>query len=160
MQATDPRALQNSNVTALRQQTVQQERVVIRDPMPYPDDPMDPRRSVQGNAQPAKPPSGLFAHAPGSVPVETAAVQGNGESMTRSLFQHATGLFRKRPMSASTPEVVVRRREPLATESVHVLQATELVMEPEQRPIERRTMALDESGLDIPAFLRRQSSSA
>jgi cell division protein FtsZ len=159
MQASDPRAPQNSNVTALRQQTVQQERVIIPDPMPYPDDPMDQRRAGQGNAPSAKQSSGLFAHAPGTAPVEIVPVQGTGESMTRSLFQHATGLFRKRPMSSATPDVVVRRREPVATESVHVLQASELVMEPE-RPIERRSMALDESGLDIPAFLRRQSSSA
>jgi hypothetical protein len=29
-----------------------------------------------------------------------------------------------------------------------------------ERPADRRATALDEGGLDIPAFLRRQSSSA
>jgi hypothetical protein len=75
------------------------------------------------------------------------------------LFQHATGLFRKRPMFAPAPEPAVRRREPVAMEAVQVLQTTDLVMETE-RPIASRTTAVDESGLDIPAFLRRQSSSA
>jgi cell division protein FtsZ len=78
--------------------------------------------------------------------------------MTRSLFQHATGLFRKRPAFAPPPDVV-RRREPVAVEMAQIAPAGELVMEAE-RPIERRATALDESGLDIPAFLRRQSSSA
>jgi cell division protein FtsZ len=91
--------------------------------------------------------------------VETAPIQGAGESVTRSLFQQATGLFRKRPAFSQTPEVAVRRREPVAGEPVQNPQAGELVMEAE-RPIERRSTALDESGLDIPAFLRRQSSSA
>ena len=155
----DPRPQQTSNVTTLRQQTVQPERVIIPDPMPYPDDPMEQRRA-SGNAHLPKQSSGLFAHAPGTVPVQTAPTEGPGigESMTRSLFQHATGLFRKRPAFAPTPEAVARRREPVATEPVQ-LTPGELVMEAE-RPIERRVMALDESGLDIPAFLRRQSSSA
>jgi cell division protein FtsZ len=155
----DPRAQPISNVTTLRQQTVQPERVIMPDPMPYPDDPTEQRRVSQGGAP--KQPSGLFAHAPGTVPVQTAPTEGPGlgESMTRSLFQHATGLFRKRPTFPPTPEAVVRRREPVATEVVQAAPAGELVMEAE-RPIERRTMAVDESGLDIPAFLRRQSSSA
>jgi len=79
--------------------------------------------------------------------------------MTRSLFQHATGLFRKRPAFAPAQDVIVRRREPVAVEAVQIAPAGELVMEAE-RPIDRRATALDESGLDIPAFLRRQSSSA
>ncbi len=155
VQMMDPRTHQSSNVTALRQQP---ERVIIPDPMPFPDDPRE-LRAGPSNAPLPKPASGLFAHAPGTVPVETTPAQGIGESVTRSLFQHATGLFRKRPMFTAAPETVVRRREPVATEPVHTLQVSELVMEPE-RPIERRTVALDESGLDIPAFLRRQSSSA
>ena len=159
VQMMDPRAQQSSNVTTLRQQTVQQERVIIPDPMPYSDDPMEQRRAGPGNVPLPKQPSGLFANAPGTVPVQTAPAQGPGESMTRSLFQHATGLFRKRPAFSPAPDVVVRRREPVATEPVQIAQAGELVMETE-RPIERRAMALDESGLDIPAFLRRQSSSA
>jgi hypothetical protein len=93
------------------------------------------------------------------VAVETAPAQGPGESMTRSLFQHATGLFRKRPAFPPAPDVIVRRREPVAIEAVQIASAGELVMETE-RPMERRASALDENGLDIPAFLRRQSSSA
>ena len=163
VQMMDPRTQQSSNVTTLRQQTIQQGRVIIPDPMPYPDDPAEQRRASQdavpGNAPPAKQPSGLFAHAPGTVPVEPVPAQGAGESMTRSLFQHATGLFRKRPAFAPAPDVIVRRREPVAVEAVQIAPAGELVMEAE-RPIDRRATALDESGLDIPAFLRRQSSSA
>jgi hypothetical protein len=37
--------------------------------------------------------------------------------------------------------------------------AGELVMAAE-RPADRRSMALDDGGLEIPAFLRRQSSSS
>jgi cell division protein FtsZ len=158
----DPRPQQSSNVTTLRQQTMQPERVIIPDPMPYPDDPMDQRRAPQAATALPKQPSGLFAHAPGTVGLQSAPTQGPGigESVTRSLFQHATGLFRKRPTFASPPDVVPsRRREPVAAESVQHAPAGELVMETE-RPIERRASAVDESGLDIPAFLRRQSSSA
>ena len=128
--------------------------------MLYPDDAMEQRRTPLGNDDDClKQPAGLFAHAPGTVPVRSAAGSGPGKSVTRSLFQHATGLFRKRPAFSPAPEVVVRRREPVAVEPAQIAQAGELVMEAE-RPIERRSTALDESGLDIPAFLRRQSSSA
>jgi cell division protein FtsZ len=163
VQTMDPRAQPSSNVTALRQQTVTQGRVIIPDPMPYPDEPMEQRRTTQdaapANVAPAKQSSALFAHAPGTVPAETSPAQGTGESMTRSLFQHATGLFRKRPTFPPAPDVIVRRREPMAIEAVQIASAGELVMEAE-RPADRRTAAVDESGLDIPAFLRRQSSSA
>jgi cell division protein FtsZ len=161
MQAEQP-SQQSSNVTTLRQQTAQPARVIIPDPMPYPDDLVAQRRPSPA-AGPANVPlpkqtSGLFAQAPGTAPAQAAPAQ--GESVTRSLFQQATGLFRKRPVLDPAPDVVVRRREPIAVEPVQTAApAGELVMEAE-RPAERRAMALDDSGLDIPAFLRRQSSSA
>ena len=79
-----------------------------------------------------------------------------GESVARSLFQSATGLFRKRAVPVTTQEPAVRRREPM-TEPAQMATSGELVMEAE-RPVERRSMAVDDGGLDIPAFLRRQSS--
>lgn len=161
----EPRAQQSSNVTTLRQQAMGQPgRVIIPDPLPYPEDPHEQRRSPAGTAPieatMTKPASALFTQAPGTVSGQAPAPQAVGESVTRSLFQHATGLFRKRPVFApSTPEVAVRRREPVAVEPAPTAPVGELVMEPE-RLIERRATALDDSGLDIPAFLRRQSSTA
>jgi len=154
-----------SNVTALRQQAVQPERVIIPDPMPYLDEPMvEQRRPTPAAGAPAgvplaKPPSSLFAHAPTPSAAQTTQVQFPGESVARSLFQHATGLFRKRAMSAAAPEMAAARREPVTAEPVQAAPSSEFVMEPE-RPTERRAAALDDGGLEIPAFLRRQSSSA
>jgi cell division protein FtsZ len=75
------------------------------------------------------------------------------------LFQTATGLFRW-PRAAAVPESVaepvVRRREPPA-EPVFTPRPGELAMEME-RPPEPRVMAVGDAELDIPAFLRRQSS--
>jgi cell division protein FtsZ len=181
MQATEPMAHHISNVTALRQQAVQQERVIIPDPMPYPDESiLGHRRPMQAGgitggavagggmaggvsrATTAGPlprqPSSLFAQGSATDSSDAANSYAQGESVARSLFQSATGLFRKRAASAPVPEMPVRRREPMTAEQVgQMAQAGELVMEAE-RPMERRTMAVDESGLDIPAFLRRQSS--
>lgn len=152
----EPVAQQGSNVTALRQQP---ERVIIPDPMPYPDEPLtDITPMQQWRPSPAsiplpKQPSSLFAHAPVA---DAVAAEPRGESVTRSLFQSATGLFRKRAVPTPAAEMTVRRQEPLA-ESRPMAQSGELVMEAE-RPADRRSMALEDGGLDIPAFLRRQSS--
>jgi cell division protein FtsZ len=157
-----PSAHHVTNVMALRQQTVQQERAVIPDPMPYPDEVLVGQRrtqpAVQSGSGPAplasKPPSSLFAQGLVANSAEVDPSQAQGESVARSLFQSATGLFRKRAMSSPVPEVPLRRREEPTT---RMAQPGELVMETE-RPMDRRSMAVDESGLDIPAFLRRQSS--
>jgi cell division protein FtsZ len=154
-----------SNITALRQQAAQPERVIIPDPMPLPEEPMaeqpaalQPRRPMPPSVPAPKAPSSLFAQGPAP---QAATTQSLGDSVARSLFQTATGLFRKRATPAPMPEAPVRRREPLATEPAHEMSGTartgELTMEAE-RPQERRMMAVDDGGLDIPAFLRRQSS--
>jgi cell division protein FtsZ len=158
-QMAEPVAQQSTNITALRQQAAQPERVIIPDPMPYPEEPaVEQRRPAPSSGLIAVPlpkqPSSLFAHAPAPV---AAPAQTLGESVTRSLFQHATGLFRKRAVATAEPDMAVRRREPMAAQSSS--QSGELVMEAE-RPSERRATALDDGGLEIPAFLRRQSSSS
>jgi len=164
VQMTQPTAQQVTNITALRQQTVQPERAVIPDPMPYPDEaivgqrrPM-PSLPVQGGSIGAplssKPSSSLFAQGLATSSGNGELSQANGESVARSLFQSATGLFRKRAVSPPAPEMPIRRREEPTT---RMAQTGELVMEAE-RPTERRAIAVDDSGLDIPAFLRRQSS--
>jgi cell division protein FtsZ len=155
MHSSDPLAHQTSNITSLRQQTAQQERSVIPDPLPYPDDAiLGQWRAAHADAASAVPvtrqPSSLFAA--GSTTAEPSLAQ--GDSVARSLFQSATGLFRKRAVSSQTHEMPVRRHE---EPTMRMGQPGELVMEAE-RPMERRAMAVDESALDIPAFLRRQSS--
>jgi len=157
-QLAEPVAQQATNITALRQQAAQPERVIIPDPMPYPDEPvqepLQQRRPLPAAGIPLpRQPSSLFAHSPGTEP---APAPRQAEPASRSLFQSATGLFRKRAVAAPVPEMPpVRRREP--AEPVQMAPAGELVMEAE-RPAERRATALDDGGLDIPAFLRRQSS--
>jgi cell division protein FtsZ len=164
----EPMAREASNITALRQQAAQPERVIIPDPMPFPDEPAaEPAAPLQQQSRRPMPvsaptgiplpkqPSSLFANSQGTASTAIVA-QAQGESVARSLFQSATGLFRKRAVSATAAELPVRRNEPMA-EPARMGSAGELVMEAE-RPAERRTMALDDGGLDIPAFLRRQSS--
>jgi cell division protein FtsZ len=166
----EPVAREASNITALRQQAAQPERVIIPDPLPYPDEPVaeqpapQPRQfprptpvGTPGGIPLPKQPSSLFANGQAAAAV---AAPPPGDSVARSLFQSATGLFRKRAPSAAAPaaapEPPLRRREPMA-EAAHMAGPGELVMEAE-RPAERRATALDDGGLDIPAFLRRQSS--
>ena len=88
--------------------------------------------------------SGLFAEPPQAGPGQTA-----GESNRPTLFSTVTGAFRRRqhhaPAAAVEPAPV--RTEPAVQEP--------RVEQP--RPSVRQT-AGDEVGLDIPAFLRRQSS--
>ena len=150
------------NINALRQ-PAQPERVIIPDPMPYPEDPRaeaqtapvpPPRRAPQvpgpmvgvpGVPRP-RAPSSLFPPTPAAgAPVSEAPAQGSW-----SLFQQVTGLLRKRPVAEPAPEPQ-RRREPQEPA------VTELAVE-QDRQQERRHVAADESNLDIPAFLRRQSS--
>jgi cell division protein FtsZ len=151
-------ARENTNITALRQQAASPERVIIPDPMPYPDAPVvEQRPAVAAQFPVAKQASSLFAQSSltGAAPIP----QLQGESVARSLFQSATGLFRKRAVSSPGPEIPVMRREPTSVAPMQMANAGELVMEAE-RPADRRSMALDDGGLEIPAFLRRQSSSA
>jgi len=163
--APDPVVQQSSNITALRHQAAQPERVIIPDPMPYPDEPVvveqrrpAPVAPMTGVPLPRQP-SSLFAHAQAQPSAQPAPAMAQGESVTRSLFQHATGLFRKRAVPQAASEPMGRRREPMAVETVQMGPSGELVMETE-RPADRRTSAMDDGGFEIPAFLRRQSSSS
>jgi cell division protein FtsZ len=161
----EPMARETSNITALRHPSAQPERVIIPDPMPFPEEPVvdqappsrepQQRRPVSGGvfatpspAAPTVPPprqsSSLFATPSAAAPVTQPA--------PRSLFQSATGLFRKRATPAPAPEPTAKRRE----EPMQMASAGELVMEAERPPA--RSGALDSGELDIPAFLRRQSS--
>jgi hypothetical protein len=138
--------------------------VIIPDPLPYPEESaVEQRRPAPAVVPPPRQPSSLFTSPPAAGPVQPApTAQMPGESVTRSLFQHATGLFRKRGGLVSPPaqEPAFRQREPAPVDpATPVAAAGELVMEPE-RPADRRTSALDDSGLEIPAFRRRQTSSA
>jgi cell division protein FtsZ len=163
----EPVAQQSSNITALRQQSAQPERVIIPDPMPYPEESIVAQpasiRTPRFDPVPLpRQPSSLFAHSPATTATETVPAQSHGAPATRSLFQTATGLFRKRATAVLAPEAQVRRMEPLAMEPAYAAPAgmqmgADLTMEAE-RPPERRLTALDDGGLDIPAFLRRQSS--
>ena len=146
-----------SNVTALRQQAASQvqERVVIRDPMPLMDEPVveqAPRPLPQ--VPRTKQPSSLFSHAaPAAMPAQPAT-----EPVTRSLFQQATGLFRRRAVQTPVvPEPVTRRREPVAEP---VQQAAHELQVDADRAADRRAGVADDSGIEIPAFLRRQLSSS
>ena len=185
----DPLPQHSSNVTALRQQAAQPvaqpqsqsvaqpERSFIPDPMPLPDETaMDhlasdsrqrggaSRNAPSAPAQPRpKPASSLFSSATGmSEPArETPAPQPAGDSMAKSLFQQATGLFRKRPSAppaAETPAPQPRRREPPPATRTAMRDEHAEETQPEQaQGSDRRAAAADE-GLDIPAFLRRQQS--
>ncbi len=97
---------------------------------------------------------GLFANQQRSIPIvaPTGFHQGEPEPVRQSLFNTVTGAFRRRvaPQYASEeaqPEPL--RREPPLEHAVH----------PDgPRVSVRQTFAADEAGLEIPAFLRRQSS--
>jgi len=113
--------------------------------------------SAQGAPQPhAGGPSagangrGLFAEAPRVQTEPEAAPPHTGGAQPRSsLFGIVTGAIRRSlPNGAAAPEAATPRSEPSLTE-----------IRPEHGRMQvRPVMATDEMGLDIPAFLRRQSS--
>ena len=165
----EPVARQNPivNITALRQPSaLPAEPRIIPDPMPYPEIPapeapiqVQPRQVRPMPPGPAqRPASSLFSQATARVP-EPAPAPARDEPAPRGLFQQATGLFRRRAAPAPAPEESPsqRRREPVARPAAAVPEmrphnADELAMDAGQRP------AGADDSLDIPAFLRRQSS--
>jgi len=104
-----------------------------------------------GAPPPARPPltasrAGLFAEPSRSVPV---AAQQPAEPARPSLFSTVTGAFRRRNQPAApVAEPAQMRSEPVAQEH-HA--------EPPRASV-RQTAGDEVAGLDIPAFLRRQSS--
>ena len=151
---SQPMAMGQTNVTALRQMAVQPERVIIPDPMPYPEEPaaVQTRRAPVVSAVPRpKAPSSLFNDAPRGVAPAPAA---QPESAARMLFGQMTGVFRKRPAAALADAPAVKQEPP----PVFVAPAVqELAVEQPERP-GTRAPGVEDQGLDIPAFLRRQQS--
>jgi cell division protein FtsZ len=94
--------------------------------------------------EPATPRSGLFADAPRAASVDAAA-----EAARPSLFSTVTGAFRRRQHHA-----------PAVTAEPAPVRADPAPQDPRTEPprVSVRQTAGDEVGLDIPAFLRRQSS--
>jgi len=159
-QVAEPMAQQASasNVTALRHPSAQTERVIIPDPMPYPDEPVIAtqqreavRQSDPGLKVGPRPPSNLFAGVQRS---NSEAHEVTPPQMPQSLFQLATGMFRKRaavlpPVTNAAP----KRKEPLSQSMPEGV--TTMETDPSY---ERRAPMADDNGMDIPAFLRRQTS--
>jgi cell division protein FtsZ len=107
---------------------------------------------MQQILQPAAPLAGqsrsMGPHARASLFTEAPSATAAPESVRPSLFSTVTGAFRRRPhASAATTESAPVRAEPAMQEP-----------RTEQPRASVRQTAGDEVGLDIPAFLRRQSS--
>jgi cell division protein FtsZ len=117
-----------------------------RQPMGYPQ--MQAPAATRFGGRP-----GLFANQQRSVPIDapTTYPQSESEPARQSLFNTVTGVLRRRvapPQYASdVPPQPVRREPPL--EHAH---------SDGPRIAVRQASAADEAGLEIPAFLRRQSS--
>ena len=92
------------------------------------------------NARPAAPRGGLFSEPPRQAAEPAPAP-------ARSLFGIVTGALRGRPAPSAPP----------ASSSQPTLRTEPALVEPEPS-VSVRPAATDEVGLDIPAFLRRQSS--
>jgi len=111
---------------------------------------MAPRMAATQASGATRPRSGLFAEpapatAPGAVEAPAAA-----EPARPSLFGTVTGVFRRRPGSAASPghDQPSGRVEPMI--------AAEL--RPDHPRASVRPVAGEEMGIEIPTFLRRQSS--
>jgi cell division protein FtsZ len=120
---------------------------------PQPVHVMPLRQPAQAPAvQPQGGSRGLFAEAPRptATPANPILTQAPGMEPSRpSLFSQVTGAFRRRPVLGSGPmEVQPPRQEPVATALVR----------PEAPQATSRPVSGEEVGLDIPAFLRRQTS--
>jgi cell division protein FtsZ len=96
---------------------------------------------------PAGPRPGLFADEQRPVTAAQAPTQAVPEPARHSLFSTMTDAFRRRgPTSAATAVPQPQRREPVADGYQ------------DARASVRQTSAAEEAGIEIPAFLRRQSS--
>jgi cell division protein FtsZ len=96
----------------------------------------------------AKPRSGLFADPPTAEEQPAPALQG-ADAARPSLFGTVTGVFRRRSPGPVAAEAQTARVEPV----VSAEQRPESAPRPMVRPV-----AGDEMGIEIPTFLRRQSS--
>jgi cell division protein FtsZ len=124
------------------------EAMVVAAPQPIPHSMASPEPSVaaQPRPAPAAERSGLFAEPPQAVSAP-APTRPAAEPSRPSLFSTVTGAFRRRPATSTTAEPAPVRAQPV-------------VQEPRTEPPRAsiRQTAGDEVGIDIPAFLRRQSS--
>jgi cell division protein FtsZ len=110
----------------------------------------DPVRPVPGLNHPAARP-GLFANQrPSPVSASASSAHAEPEPSRQSLFSTVTGAFRRRPPTQYEPaaQVQAMRREPALADPSH----------DGPRVSVRQTAMGDEAGIEIPAFLRRQSS--
>ena len=106
------------------------------------------RPAAAAQPAPTKPRSGLFAEPP--APEEQPAPPLQGADAARpSLFGTVTGVFRRRSSGPATTEAQTARVEPVVSSDPR--------NEPAPRPTVR-PVAGDEMGIEIPTFLRRQSS--
>ncbi len=107
----------------------------------------EPAVAVQPRPAPAPSRSGLFAEAPRPVSAGPAA-QPPADAMRPSLFGQVTGRFRRRQQASIEAAGPAPAREETPAQGAHSAQPRASVHQ----------TAGDEVGLDIPAFLRRQSS--
>jgi cell division protein FtsZ len=95
---------------------------------------------------------GLFAEPPrpNAMPANGVAAMPSMESPRASLFSQMTGAFRRRPMTSNeAPETSSSQHESVTAPAPARAEAPQAISRP---------VAGDEVGLDIPAFLRRQTS--
>jgi cell division protein FtsZ len=160
-----PAGAQMTTAVPLRQQAVQTESVsamemvaeavvVSAQPAPIHAPAVAPSQRFAATSQPVRAGGGLFSDPsrPTSAPVVQAELQAGMEPQRPSLFSTVTGAFRRRPaalhmVTAETP-TLMSRREPAMAE----------VQAIGPRPSVRQATTGEEVGLEIPAFLRRQSS--
>ncbi len=113
-----------------------------------------PQMQPQSSSSHAAARPGLFAHPQRAAAIAAPAnpVQAEAESGRQSLFNTVTGAFRRRPAPqyapVAQPQPQPLRREPLP----------EQVQSEVPRVAVRQASAADGVGIEIPAFLRRQSS--
>jgi cell division protein FtsZ len=100
--------------------------------------------------QPATSPNGLFNEAPRLNGTPVNGVVPPAEGARPSLFSQMTGAFRRRPMAVAEPFEAQSPAQPM--------QPAPMPARAEPPQAVARPVGGDEVGLDIPAFLRRQTS--
>jgi cell division protein FtsZ len=150
-----PNAVQAPPPSPLRQASPQADGVAQPTPMmetqpqpglqPKPAAPAQPLPAAQVSAK-----ANLFAESAGPTVMPMHMQPAGAEAARPSLFNTVTGAFRRRPLQpGSVQQQPVMRREPEVASSYQSQHPHVSV---------RQTSAGDETGFEIPAFLRRQHS--